>query len=115
MFFDDGETTHNQLEVRNDIHSKSDEEVETHTNRELIQRTYGIPITYLASLSQGYWSYSFRIAFVQYCFNRAGPNRRKPKSPKKKGITMANHMTNIALNQVAVALKLIKEYTRMTR
>ena len=31
MFFDDGETTHNQLEVRNDIHSKSDEEVELHT------------------------------------------------------------------------------------
>jgi hypothetical protein len=52
---------------------------------------------------------------VHACFNRAGPKRRKPKSNKKKGITTAKVTTNITLNQVAVALKLIKEYTKMTR
>jgi hypothetical protein len=89
--------------------------LKSHTNRELIQRTYGIPITYLASRSQGYLSNCLCSAFVHACFNRAGPKRRKPKSNKKKGITTAKVTTNITLNQVAVALKLIKEYTKMTR
>jgi len=75
----------------------------------------GIPITYLASRSQGYLSNCLCSAFVHACFNRAGPKRRKPKSNKKKGITTAKVTTNITLNQVAVALKLIKEYTKMTR
>jgi hypothetical protein len=76
---------HSQLEVCNNIHSKSNEEVETHTNKESIQRTYRIPIRYLNTPILEYLSYTLYSASMHSFVRWAGAMMRKPKYNKMRG------------------------------
>ena len=79
---------------------------------EVIQRTYGIPTTYLTSTSLGFLSYNFCSLSVHACIHRAGAMMRKPKSNSKTGIATAKKMIITTLNQVTVALMLTKNNTK---
>ena len=82
---------------------------------ELSQRTYGIPNTYLTTLSLGCLLNSLSSAFVHLCVHRTGARMRKPRINKAKGIAARKYITIIILNQVSVALTLAKINTKLMR